>query len=75
VGAKLRYHGDFDWAGITIGNYVIREYARSNDSLAFAKAAACLDLAPGINLRSLTSIDSDSGQYGMNYACFQQIRS
>jgi uncharacterized protein (TIGR02679 family) len=26
VGAKLRYHGDFDWAGITIGNYVIREY-------------------------------------------------
>jgi uncharacterized protein (TIGR02679 family) len=26
VGAKLRYHGDFDWAGITIGNYVIREF-------------------------------------------------
>src|SRR6185437_13274024 len=25
AGAKLRYHGDFDWPGITIGNYVIRE--------------------------------------------------
>jgi uncharacterized protein (TIGR02679 family) len=29
MGAKLRYHGDFDWAGITIGNYVIREYGAS----------------------------------------------
>jgi uncharacterized protein (TIGR02679 family) len=29
VGAKLRYHGDFDWAGINIGNYVIREYGAS----------------------------------------------
>ncbi len=26
AGARLRYHGDFDWPGITIGNYVIREY-------------------------------------------------
>lgn len=26
-GAKLRYHGDFDWAGLVIGNFVMREFA------------------------------------------------
>jgi uncharacterized protein (TIGR02679 family) len=25
AGARLRYHGDFDWPGLRIGNYVIRE--------------------------------------------------
>jgi uncharacterized protein (TIGR02679 family) len=25
-GATLRYHGDFDWAGLSIGNFVIREF-------------------------------------------------
>ena len=25
-GAKLRYHGDFDWAGLVIGNFVMREF-------------------------------------------------
>ncbi len=25
-GAKLRYHGDFDWPGIDIGNFVMRTY-------------------------------------------------
>jgi uncharacterized protein (TIGR02679 family) len=25
AGGRLRYHGDFDWAGIRIGNYVMRE--------------------------------------------------
>ncbi|WP_375790003.1 DUF2399 domain-containing protein [Bradyrhizobium sp. Pha-3] len=25
AGALLRYHGDFDWAGVRIGNYVMRE--------------------------------------------------
>lgn len=25
AGARLRYHGDFDWAGVRIGNYVMRE--------------------------------------------------
>ena len=24
AGARLRYHGDFDWPGLTIGNFVIR---------------------------------------------------
>jgi uncharacterized protein (TIGR02679 family) len=26
AGARLRYHGDFDWPGIGIGNHVIRQY-------------------------------------------------
>jgi uncharacterized protein (TIGR02679 family) len=26
AGARLHYHGDFDWPGVTIGNHVIREY-------------------------------------------------
>lgn len=25
-GARLRYHGDFDWAGLIIGNFVMREF-------------------------------------------------
>jgi uncharacterized protein (TIGR02679 family) len=25
-GARLRYHGDFDWAGVAIGNFVMREF-------------------------------------------------
>ena len=25
-GARLRYHGDFDWGGVTIGNFVMREF-------------------------------------------------
>jgi uncharacterized protein (TIGR02679 family) len=27
AGARLRYHGDFDWAGLRIGNYLMRELA------------------------------------------------
>jgi uncharacterized protein (TIGR02679 family) len=26
AGARLRYHGDFDWAGLVIGNFVVREF-------------------------------------------------
>jgi uncharacterized protein (TIGR02679 family) len=26
AGGRLRYHGDYDWPGLRIGNYVIREY-------------------------------------------------
>jgi uncharacterized protein (TIGR02679 family) len=25
AGGRLHYHGDFDWAGVRIGNYVMRE--------------------------------------------------
>jgi uncharacterized protein (TIGR02679 family) len=27
AGARLRYHGDFDWAGLVISNFVMREFA------------------------------------------------
>jgi uncharacterized protein (TIGR02679 family) len=26
-GARIRYHGDFDWGGLTIGNFVMRKFA------------------------------------------------
>ena len=26
AGARLRYHGDFDWPGLVIGNFVMREF-------------------------------------------------
>ena len=26
AGARLRYHGDFDWAGLRIGNFVMRRF-------------------------------------------------
>jgi uncharacterized protein (TIGR02679 family) len=26
AGAELRYHGDFDWPGLHIGNLILREY-------------------------------------------------
>jgi len=26
AGARLRYHGDFDWAGLVIGNFLVREF-------------------------------------------------
>ena len=29
AGARLCYHGDFDWPGLRIGNHVMREHARS----------------------------------------------
>lgn len=26
AGARLRYHGDFDWPGVAIGNFVMRSF-------------------------------------------------
>jgi uncharacterized protein (TIGR02679 family) len=26
AGGRLRYHGDFDWPGLRIGNHVVREF-------------------------------------------------
>ena len=64
VGAKLRYHGDFDWAGITIANYVIREYGAT--SWRFGKAeyetASTQSRSPGHPLKGtavMASWDSD----------------
>lgn len=49
-GARLRYHGDFDWAGLSIGNFVVREFGAVSwrfstaDYLA-AAADACFELS------------------------------
>lgn len=45
AGARLHYHGDFDWAGLRIGNHVIREFGArpwrfgSDDYIAAVQAA------------------------------------
>ncbi|WFU62339.1 TIGR02679 family protein [Bradyrhizobium brasilense] len=30
AGARLHYHGDFDWAGVRIGNHMVREHGASS---------------------------------------------
>jgi uncharacterized protein (TIGR02679 family) len=49
-GARLRYHGDFDWAGLVIGNFVKREFGAEPwrfGTADYLSAAA----GPGIALR------------------------
>jgi uncharacterized protein (TIGR02679 family) len=49
-GARLRYHGDFDWAGLVIGNFVMREFGAEPwrfGTADYLSAAA----GPGIALR------------------------
>jgi uncharacterized protein (TIGR02679 family) len=49
-GARLRYHGDFDWPGIRIGNFVMREFGAlawrfgADDYLAAADSGGGLPL-------------------------------
>lgn len=46
AGATLRYHGDFDWPGLRIGNYVMREHGASPWRFAAADYQAALGTAP-----------------------------
>lgn len=46
AGAKLRYHGDFDWPGLHIGNYVLREHGASPWRFSAADYEAALRSAP-----------------------------
>jgi uncharacterized protein (TIGR02679 family) len=49
--ARLRYHGDFDWPGLRIGNYVMREFGAqpwrfgATDYIAAVRTAPTLDQA------------------------------
>jgi uncharacterized protein (TIGR02679 family) len=43
---RLRYHGDFDWAGIRIGNYVMREYGARSWRFDVADYLAAVAQAP-----------------------------
>ena len=50
IGADLRYHGDYDWPGISIANYVIAKYGAvpwhfsAADYVAAAKSASQLTI-------------------------------
>jgi uncharacterized protein (TIGR02679 family) len=46
AGATLRYHGDFDWPGIRIGNHMMREHGAQPWCFGAADYLAALILAP-----------------------------
>jgi uncharacterized protein (TIGR02679 family) len=46
AGAQLRYHGDFDWPGLRIGNHVVREYGAHPWRFGAADYAAAVEAAP-----------------------------
>ena len=45
-GATLRYHGDFDWPGLTIGNHMVAEHGASPWRFGAADYEAALQSAP-----------------------------
>lgn len=46
AGAQLRYHGDFDWAGLAIGNHVMRTWKAAPWRFGAADYASALAHAP-----------------------------
>jgi uncharacterized protein (TIGR02679 family) len=46
AGARLLYHGDFDWPGLRIGNYMIREYGAQPWDFAAADYVAAVQKSP-----------------------------
>lgn len=46
AGAALRYHGDFDWPGLHIGNHVLREHGASAWRFGAADYQTALSSAP-----------------------------
>ncbi len=46
AGARLRYHGDFDWPGLRIANHVIREYAAQPWRFGPSEYAGAVQAAP-----------------------------
>lgn len=49
AGARLRYHGDFDWPGVRIGNFVMREFSARSWRFSAGDYRAALP-APGPEL-------------------------
>lgn len=45
-GARLRYHGDFDWAGLRIGNHVLRTYGAVPWRFGTCDYVAAIESAP-----------------------------
>ena len=50
-GAMLRYHGDFDWAGLQIGNVVLREYSAQPWCFGTVDYLAAVESAPRVGHR------------------------
>ena len=53
AGAKLRYHGDFDWPGIAIGNRVLQDFGASAWCFAATDYSAAAQLAAGVSMAPL----------------------
>jgi uncharacterized protein (TIGR02679 family) len=48
AGARLRYHGDFDWPGLHIGNHVMREHGATPWRFGAADYIAAVRTAPSL---------------------------
>jgi uncharacterized protein (TIGR02679 family) len=46
AGARLRYHGDFDWPGLRIANHVMREHGAQPWRFGVADYLAAIQIAP-----------------------------
>jgi len=46
AGARLRYHGDFDWPGLVIGNHMLRQYGAQPWRFAATDYLAAVAAAP-----------------------------
>lgn len=66
AGARLRYHGDFDWPGLRIGNHVIREYAARPWRFGASDYAAAVQAAPrpGLSLEGSPVVASWDEELG-----------
>jgi uncharacterized protein (TIGR02679 family) len=58
AGATLRYHGDFDWPGIRIGNHMMREHGAKPWRFGAADYLAALGIAPRPG-RPLQGVESE----------------
>jgi len=48
AGARLRYHGDFDWPGLRIGNHVMREHGAEPWRFGAIDYLAAVEAAPSM---------------------------
>ena len=58
-GARLRYHGDFDWPGVRIGNFVMREFAAVAWRFSAADYTAAIGAPGGLPLAQTEWVAAD----------------
>ena len=71
AGAALRYHGDFDWPGIRIGNHVMREHGAQPWRFGAADYLAAL----GIASRSGRPLQGSESEASWDAALTQAMRT